>query len=216
MKDDINDIVKKGTTTVGIVCKDGIILAADKRATFAGRIVANKDVDKIFKIAENMAITTAGTVSDVQLITKLIKAELTLIRIRTGRDPSVKTTANLLGTIVYQNIRKFSPILGITGFILGGRDNSGFYLYELGPDGSVMEHKNYATDGSGMMMAWGVLDTLYKDGISTNDGIKLAVKAVNAAIQRDAATGEAIDVYTIKTDGVKKVFTKKLETNITI
>ena len=79
-----------------------------------------------------------------------------------------------------------------------------------------MEHKNYATDGSGMMMAWGVLDTLYKDGISTNDGIKLAVKAVNAAIQRDAATGEAIDVYTIKTDGVKKVFTKKLETNITI
>ena len=127
MKDDINDIVKKGTTTVGIVCKDGIILAADKRATFAGRIVANKDVDKIFKIAENMAITTAGTVSDVQLITKLIKAELTLIRIRTGRDPSVKTTANLLGTIVYQNIRKFSPILGITGFILGGRDNSGFY-----------------------------------------------------------------------------------------
>src|SRR3989344_5788878 len=216
MKDDINDIVKKGTTTVGIVCKDGIILAADKRATFAGRIVANKDVDKIFKIAENMAITTAGTVSDVQLITKLIKAELTLIRIRTGRDPSVKTTANLLGTIVYQNIRKFSPILGITGFILGGRDNSGFYLYELRPDGSVMEHKNYATDGSGMMMAWGVLDTLYKDGISTNDGIKLAVKAVNAAIQRDAATGEAIDVYTITKEGVKKALTRKLETNIII
>jgi proteasome beta subunit len=216
MEDNINDIVKKGTTTVGIVCKDGIILAADKRATFAGRIIANKDVDKIFKISENMAITTAGTVSDVQLITKLIKAELTLIRIRTGSDPSVKTTANLLGTIVYQNIRKFSPILGITGFILGGRDASGFYLYELGPDGSVLEHKNYATDGSGMMMAWGVLDTLYKDGINTNEGIKLAVKAVNAAIQRDAATGEAIDVYTIKTDGVKKVLTKKLETNIII
>ncbi|MBI2671866.1 proteasome subunit beta [Candidatus Woesearchaeota archaeon] len=216
MEDNINDIVKKGTTTVGIVCKDGIILAADKRATFAGRIVANKDVDKIFKISENMAITTAGTVSDVQLITKLIKAELTLIRIRTGSDPSVKTTANLLGTIVYQNIRKFSPILGITGFILGGKDDSGFYLYELGPDGSVLEHKNYATDGSGMMMAWGVLDTLYKDGVNTNEGIKLAVKAVNAAIQRDAATGEAIDVYTIKTDGVKKVLTKKLETNIII
>jgi len=216
MEENVNDFVKKGTTTVGIVCKDGIILAADKRATFAGRIIANKDVDKIFKISNNMAITTAGTVSDVQLITKLIKAELTLIKIRTGREASVKTTANLLGAIVYHNIRKFSPILGVTGFLLGGIDDTGFYLYELGPDGSVLEHKNYATDGSGMMMAWGVLDTLYKEGINIQDGVKLAVKAVNAAMQRDAATGEAIDVYKVNISGVEKVLTKRLETNITI
>ena len=214
--EDVNDYVKKGTTTVGLVCKDGVVLAADKRATFAGRIIADKNVDKIVQISDNMAITTAGTVSDVQLITKLIKAELTLLKIRSGREVSVKTTANLLGAIVYQNIRKFSPIPGITGFLLGGKDSSGFYLYELGPDGSVLEHKNYATDGSGMDMAWGVLDTLYKDGLTIQDGIKLGVKAVNAAIQRDAATGEAIDVFTITKDGVKKAFTKRLETNITI
>ncbi len=214
--EDINDYVRKGTTTVGIVCKDGIVLAADKRATFAGRIIADKNVDKLFKISENMAITTAGTVSDVQLITKLIKAELTLIKVRTGKEASVKTTANLLGAIVYQNIRKFSPILGITGFILGGRDETGFYLYELGPDGSVLEHKDYASDGSGMVHAWGVLDTLYKEGLTVQDGIKLGVKAVNAAMQRDAATGEAIDVFTITKDGVKKALTKRLETNITI
>ena len=214
--EDINNYVKKGTTTVGIVCKEGIVLAADKRATFAGRIIADKSVDKIAKISENMAVTTAGSVSDVQLITKLIKAELTLLKIRTGREVNVKTTANLLGAIVYQNIRKFSPIPGITGFLLGGKDNTGFYLYELGPDGSVLEHKNYATDGSGMVMAWGVLDTLYKDGLSLQDGMKLAVKAVNAAMQRDAATGEAIDVFTITKDGVKKVWTKRLETNITM
>ncbi len=214
--EDVNDYVKKGTTTVGIVCKDGIVLTADKRATFAGRIIADKNVDKIAQISNNMAITTAGTVSDVQLITKLIKAELTLLKIRSGREVGVKTTANLLGAIVYQNIRKFSPIPGITGFLLGGKDDTGFYLYELGPDGSVLEHKNYATDGSGMVMAWGVLDTLYKEGITVQDGIKLGVKAVNAAIQRDAATGEAIDVFTITKDGVKKVLTKRLETNIIV
>ena len=214
--ENINDYVKKGTTTVGIVCKDGIVLSADKRATFAGRIIADKNVDKIFKISDNMAITTAGTVSDVQLITKLIKAELTLIKVRTGKETSVKTTANLLGAIVYQNIRKFSPILGITGFLLGGRDETGFYLYELGPDGSVLEHKDYASDGSGMLMAWGVLDTLYKEGLTLQDGIKLGVKAVNAAMQRDAATGEAIDVFSITKDGVKKVLTKRLETNIIV
>jgi len=212
--ENVNDYVRHGTTTVGIVCKDGIVLAADKRATFAGRIVANKSVDKIVQISENLVFTTAGSVSDVQLITKLIKAELTLLKIRSGREVGVKTTANLLGAIVYQNIRKFSPIPGITGFLLGGKDETGFYLYELGPDGSVFEHKNYASDGSGMVMAWGVLDTLYKDGITVQDGIKLGVKAVNAAMQRDAATGEAIDVFTITKDGVKKAFSKKLETNI--
>ena len=212
--ENVNDYVRHGTTTVGIVCKDGIVLAADKRATFAGRIVANKSVDKIVQISENLVFTTAGSVSDVQLITKLIKAELTLLKIRSGREVGVKTTANLLGAIVYQNIRKFSPIPGITGFLLGGKDETGFYLYELGPDGSVFEHKNYASDGSGMVMAWGVLDTLYKDGITVQDGIKLGVKAVNAAMQRDAATGEAIDVFTITRDGVKKAFSKKLETNI--
>ena len=136
--ENVNDYVRHGTTTVGIVCKDGIVLAADKRATFAGRIVANKSVDKIVQISENLVFTTAGSVSDVQLITKLIKAELTLLKIRSGREVGVKTTANLLGAIVYQNIRKFSPIPGITGFLLGGKDETGFYLYELGLTGQFL------------------------------------------------------------------------------
>ena len=138
--ENIQDNVKKGTTTVGIFCKDGIVLAADKRATMGYNFVADKKVDKVYQITDNMAITMAGTVLDAPLITKLIKAELSLRKIRTERESSVKETANLLGTIVYQNIRKFSPILGITGFLLGGKDNVGFHLYELAPDGSVMEY----------------------------------------------------------------------------
>ena len=210
--ENIQDNVKKGTTTVGIVCKEGIVLAADKRATMGYDFVADKKVDKIYQITENMAITTAGTVSDAQLITKLIKAELSLRKIRTERESNVKETANLLGTIVYQNIRKFSPILGVTGFLLGGKDNAGFHLYELAPDGSVMEYDDYMADGSGMVSALSVLDTLYKKGLSIEDGIKLSIKCVNAAIQRNTATGEGIDVWTITKDGVKKVLTKRIET----
>ena len=212
--ENIQDNVKKGTTTVGIVCKEGIVLAADKRATMGYDFVADKKVDKIYQITENMAITTAGTVSDAQLITKLIKAELNLKRIRTEKESNVKETANLLGTIVYQNIRKFSPILGITGFLLGGKDNTGFHLYELAPDGSVMEYDDYMADGSGMISALSVLDTLYKKGLSIEDGIKLSIKCVNAAIQRNTATGEGIDVWTITKDGVKKVLTKRIETTL--
>ena len=212
--DEIKDNVRKGTTTIGMVCKEGIVLAADKRATAAGRIILNKAVDKVFKLADDLAVTIAGNVSDIQLITKLIKAEISLKTIRTGKSPSVKEVANLLGTIIYQNIRKFSTIPGITAFLLGGKDNSGLHLYELSPDGSVMEHKNYMADGSGFMMALGVLDTLYKENLPIQEGIKLAVRAVNAAMQRDAATGEGIDVVTVTKEGVKKVFAKKIDTQI--
>lgn len=208
--------VKKGTTTVGIVCKEGVVLAADKRAVLGYSIIANKKVDKVFKISDNMAITMAGTVSDAQLITKLIKAELNLKRIRTNRESGVKESANLLGTIVYHNIRKFSPILGITGFILGGKDKGGFYLYDIGADGSVLEHDDYISDGSGMVYALGVLDTLYEADLSLAEGIKLGVRAVNAAMQRDTATGEGIDVFTITKEGVKKVMTKRVNTKIEV
>ncbi len=213
---DIEDFVKKGTTTVGIVCKDGIVLAADKRATAAGRIILNKNIQKVFKLTDYLAVTIAGTVSDVQLITKLIKAEIELKTIRTAKRPTVKEVANLLGSIIYYNIRKFSTIPGITAFLLAGKDNGGLHLFELGPDGSVLEHEKYMADGSGFMNALGVLDTLYKQDLSLQDGIKLAVQSINAAMQRDAATGEGIDVLTVTKDGVNTVFVKRIDTTITV
>lgn len=205
--------IKTGTTTVGIYTSEGIVLAADKRAT-AGYFIANKKIEKVYAISDNVAITIAGLVSDLQLITKLMKAELKLQRIRTGKDPTVKEATNLLATIVYHNIRKFSTIPGITGFLVGGYDNSGCHLYEIGVDGSVTEHDEYAADGSGMMMAIGVLDTLYKKDIKLNDAVKLAVKAINASLQRDAATGEGVDVVTITKQGVKKVFHKTVSVDL--
>lgn len=211
MDEDFKNITKKGTTTIGIVCKEGIVLAADKRVTLGGQIVSNKKVDKVVKITDNMAVTTAGSVSDIQLVVKLIKAELNLKRIRTNRESTIKESVNLLGSIVYQNIRKFSPILAVTGFLVGGKDNAGLYLYNVGPDGSIMIEDDYSSVGSGMEFAYGVLDTLYKSGISIQDGIKLGIKAVNAAMQRDTATGEGIDVVTITKEGVKKVLTKKVD-----
>ena len=105
--------LKTGTTTVGIMCTDGVVLAADKRAT-AGYLIANKKAEKIHQIADTMAVTIAGTVSDAQLLVKLIRAELNLKRVRTNRDPNVKEAANLLGGLVYANIRKMSMIPGIS------------------------------------------------------------------------------------------------------
>lgn len=209
------DYVKHGTTTVGLYCKDGIVLAADKRAT-AGHFIADKNVEKAIKITDNIAVTIAGGVSDIQLLLKLIKAELNLKRIRSGCEPTVKEAANLLATIVYNNIRRFSTIIAITAFIVGGKDGDGFKLYLLTPDGTLTDGEDFVSDGSGSMMAYGVLETLYDKNMSVNDGIKLAVKAINAAIQRDSASGEGIDVITITKEGVKKVLTKKIDYSLKI
>ncbi len=208
---DKEKLVKTGTTTVGIVCSDGIVLAADKRSS-AGYLVANKKQKKLVQIADKMAVTQAGLVSDAQLLSKIIKAEIKLKDIQTGRETTVQEAANLLAGLLYQNIRKMSMVPGIVGFLLGGFDEEGPSLYELGVDGSVTKFDEFASDGSGSVFALGVLETLYQKGITVNEGAKLAIKSINAALKRDLATGNGIDVITITKEGVNQIFTKEIKT----
>lgn len=202
-----------GTTTVGIVCKDGIILGADKR-TSAGTLVADRKTKKVHKISEHIAITTAGLVSDAQLFTKVIKAQLALLTMRKGKEPSVKEAVNLLASMSYSNIRQPSMIPGIVGFLVGGVDRDGGHLYELGIDGSISEADDYRTDGSGSIIALGVLETLYKEGCSIEEGIKIATKAINTALRRDTATGDGIDIVVVSKDGVKTVVDKRIDISL--
>lgn len=206
-------LMKTGTTTLGLVCKDGIILAADKRVS-AGYMIASKKFKKILPIADNMAVTIAGLVSDAQLLSKLIKAEVKLKDIQTGRKSTVEESANLLAGIVYSNIRKMSMVPGIVGFLLGGKDNKGYHLFNLGIDGSLTEVDDYTSDGSGSIFAIGVLETLYKKGMSIDEGIKVALKSMNAALQRDMATGNGVDIITITEQGVKTVLEKEIDYRI--
>jgi proteasome beta subunit len=208
-----NELMKTGTTTVGILCKDGVVLAADKRAT-SGYLVASKKAEKIHQIADRMAVTLAGTVSDAQFLVKLIRAELTLKNVRTNRQSNVKEAANLLGGLVYNNIRKLSMIPGISHFLLAGVDDEGYSLYDLFADGSVTQIDDFVSSGSGSVMAYGVLDTLYKKDLTVDEGVKLALKCINAALSRDIATGNGIDVLTITKDGIKRVMDKELSMKI--
>ena len=210
---DDNNSMKTGTTTVGIKCNEGIVLAADMRAT-AGNLIVTRKAEKIHEISDNMAVTIAGTVSDAQLLIKLIKAEIALKRIRTGMLPGVKETSNLLAGMIYSNIRKFSVIPGVAHFILGGVDDTGLYIYDLFPDGSITLCDEYISSGSGCVMAYGVLDTLYNKDMSLDDAKKLAIKAINAALQRDTATGNGLTLFVISKDGVNKIMEKEIDVTI--
>jgi len=208
-----DNILKTGTTTIGMLCKDGIILAADRRATM-GNYIADKKAQKIHQITDNIALTIAGTVSDAQLLVKLIQSEMRLKSIRTGKEGIVKEVANLAARLVYNNIRQMSMIPGITQFLMGGKDMHGYHLYDIFVDGSITECDDYVSSGSGSVMAYGVLETLYKKDLSVEEGVKLAVKGLNAALQRDSASGSGYDVITITEKGFEKVIAREIDTRI--
>ena len=193
--------LKSGTTTVGIVCKDGVILAAERKATM-GYMVASKEDLKIVEIMPHIAITQAGMVGDIQALTRYLIAESKLYELRTRKRIPVKAAATLLANILYGGRWSFFPYM--VQLILAGYDEIGSNLFILHPDGSILEEKKFFSTGSGSPIAFGVLETLYKDGLSVDDCKKLAVRAVRAAVERDIASGgKGIDVAVIDKNGFK-------------
>ncbi len=209
-----DNVVKTGTTTLGIVFKDGIILAADKRAT-AGHMIAQKDTKKVNNITDNIAVTMAGTASDAQLLIKLAKAELKLRSIRSGHDVMVNEAAALMSRMVYNNLRKPSMMAGVSHFVMAGNDQTGFTLYDIFPDGTTSICPEYISSGSGSSMVYGVLETLYKKDMSMEEAKELAVKCINASIKRDSASGNGIDIFLIDKDGARQIHTMDVEPVVT-
>lgn len=199
-----NEILKTGTTTIGILGKDCVIMAADKRAT-AGNLIIDRTIEKVVPITNTMALTLSGSVSDVQLFIKYLKAELNLKELRSGRPALVKEAVNLLAGFTYNGIRSRGSV---THFLFGGYDSTGAHLYDIFPDGSLTELNNpvgFIASGSGMVFALGVLEDSWKPDMSEKEATDLAIRAIQSAIKRDNASGDGADVYLINKDGVKKV-----------
>ncbi|MBR9678822.1 MAG: archaeal proteasome endopeptidase complex subunit beta [Nanoarchaeota archaeon] len=192
---------KKGTTTVGIICDEGVVLAADKRASM-GYLIAHKNVKKIHQLIDDIAITIAGGVGDAQMLIRYVKAEAKLFEFKNQRKTSVKALSTLLSHILYSGKNQIYPYY--VQFLLGGKDKKGFSLSVLGPDGAKLEDAFIST-GSGSVFAYGMLQEHYKKDMNLSEAIKLAVKSVNVAIERDMATGDGIDVVIINNDGLKEL-----------
>ncbi len=187
----------KGTTTVGLVFEGGVVLAADKRATM-GTFIAAKDVQKVHMVSDRIALTMAGGVGDAQQLTHLLRAELELYKYSRGRELTVKGASTLVANILQGN--KYFPYM--VQLIIAGYDSKP-RVFDLDPFGGLLEDK-YVSTGSGSVVAYGVLDENYADKMNESDAVKLAARAVKAAMKRDNATGEGVDVLVITRDHVKK------------
>jgi len=186
--------LKTGTTTVGLIAKDCVVLASDQRATM-GFLIASKTAQKIYKITNRIGATIAGSVADAQAIMDLLRAESKLFEIQRGRPIRVKALTRLLSNIMFQARGGY-----MLQCLVGGFDDEGPQVFYTDYIGSVLPDKFTAT-GSGSPIALGVLEAEYKDDLPKKKAIEVAVRSVAAAIERDAASGNAILVSIIDKDG---------------
>jgi len=187
-----------GATTIGVVCKDGVILASEKRVSY-GYMVMSKTGKKVFEITETIGAACAGLVADMQILIRHMRANAQIYELEYGRRMSVRAAAKLMSNLLFQ--RRLFPYL--TQTIVGGVDEDGPALYILDPLGSVIPD-DYAAVGSGAEIAIGVLETRYKKDVTIAEGREFVEKALRSAIARDVASGNGMDILLITSEGIKE------------
>jgi proteasome beta subunit len=180
----------KGTTTIGIICKDGVVFATERRATM-GNFIASRDAQKIYKITDNAAMTIAGSVGDGQRLARLLQVEAKLFDLRRHGGMTLNALSMLLSNILWEYRAFYIQVL------IGGVDKSGPKVYSLDPLGGRIEEVKFSSTGSGSPIAYGVLEDRYKPDMTVEQGVELAAKALESAMKRDSASGNGMQFAVI-------------------
>ena len=196
----VNEYERKGTTTIGLVCSDGIVLASESRATM-GFFIASKDAKKIYQIDDLVGMTTAGSVGDAQRLVKVMQGESKLYKMRRQENMTIKGIGSLLSNVLGGN--RYFPYM--VQLIIGGVDKTGPSLYSLDAMGGQLEESTAVSTGSGSPIAYGILEDRYKKDMSMDEGVDLAIRALHNVVKRDAASGNGVKVVRITNDGYVEV-----------
>lgn len=201
----MNEDIYHGTTTIGIICEDGVVMATDSRATMGG-FISNSNAKKVYKVGERIAMTTAGSVGDAQQLVKYMSIEAKMYKVSREHSMSVKAAANQLANVLRGNrLYPFSVQL-----LLGGCDTTGPSLYSLDAIGGLLEEEYYCATGSGSPIAYGVLESQYAKGIRTDEALVLAIRALKTAMKRDSASGSTVQAVIMTMDEYNEVDTDEI------
>src|ERR687891_903593 len=198
--DYIAEQIKKGTTTCALTCTDGVVLAADTRAS-AGFFIADRHVMKIQKVDRHLGMTIAGGVADAQNLVDIMRYNANIYRISNRKLMPVHSAARLCSNVLF-NQRYFPYYVQI---IMAGYDSEEVAkIYNIDLFGSMTTEKFIST-GSGSPVAYGYLESEFRDDLKVDDGYKLAIRAIAAAIRRNAGTGDGINVVIVDKDGFREL-----------
>jgi proteasome beta subunit len=199
--DATGQLIVKGTTTIGVVCKDGVILASDTRVTM-GLFVAHKAGKKVYKIDDHLGMTIAGSVADAQKVIDIITANAQLYRVNLNRPMPVSAAARLTSNLLFNARGLMAQIL------VGGVDETGPHVFNLDPLGSLTEEKSVST-GSGSPVAIGIIEDKFREDMTVEEAMPIIVKAVNAAMKRDIASGNNYNIAVIDASGYRELSEKE-------
>ena len=192
-------VLKTGTTTIGLVCKDGVVLASDTRVTM-GFTVAHKRGRKIYQIDDHLAMTIAGTVADAQRTVDILTANAQLYKLNMGRPMPISSAARLMANLLFS--ARYIPLA--TQVLIGGVDDTGPHVFSIDPFGSLTEEKCVAT-GSGSPIAYGVLEDKFREGMTVAEALPIIVRAVDSAMKRDSASGDSFNVAVVDAKGYREL-----------
>ena len=195
------NIVKTGTTTIGIIYKDGVIVATESQAT-AGTFVASTRAQKLFKVNNMSAATMSGSVADCQYVINNIQALSNIREIETGKTPSIKYIANLVRNIVYSGRGYYLALMIIGGF--SEEDKMGM-LYGIDFIGTLFEEERFLSYGSGSPYALGVIEAEWKPNLPEKQAVDLVSRALTSAVTRDSGSGYKFQIVKITKDGFKPI-----------
>lgn len=197
--------LRTGTTTVGVTCKDGVIMGTEHRATM-GHFIAHKTTQKLFRIDENMGLAVAGLVGDAQTLQRWMSAEVELYKLKRNQQMSLRAATTLMANIL--SGRRMVPFW--VQLLVGGVDNEGNHVYSLDAAGGSIPDK-YISAGSGSVFVYGVLEDAYRDDMTSAEATDLVIRGIRAAMARDSASGDGMDIAVITKKGYKAVPQEEIE-----
>ena len=202
MHEKTENMALKGTTTIGVVCTDGVILSSDTRVTM-GYFVAHKQGKKIYQIDDHIGMTISGGVADAQYVVEVLKINARLYKLNNGRPMPIKAASRLVSNVLFSARGTL-----MAQILVGGIDSTGPHIFSLDPFGSLTEEKCVAT-GSGSPIAYGVLEDKYKEGAKIEEILPMVVRAVDSAMKRDIASGNNFDISIITKEGYQTLSTEE-------
>ena len=198
-------MLSTGTTTLGIVTKEGIVIAADKKGTYAdnhgGVHYIAGEFNKVKEFNENIIMTIAGVATICLRAINTAKAEIKLKELKNKSKVSIKDIANLFSIMALQSLQSG----GVMGFLMAGKEKGKVHLYEIPADGILKEIETYKIDGSGMMHVNAILDTEYKENMTLKEGIELAKRCIRGSSGRDPASGIGYEIWTVSPEKIEKI-----------
>ncbi len=181
--------ITHGTTIVAAACDVGVVMVGDRRAT-AGNMIAQRDIEKVFRTDEYSCVGIAGVAGMGIEVVRIFQVELEHYEKLEGRALSLEGKANRLATMIRGNLGVAMQGLVVVPLFAGyDEDRRVGRIFSYDVVGGRYEEHRFHGIGSGSVFARGALKKMYRDGLSTDDTVLACLQALYDAADDDSATG---------------------------